>query len=357
MSEATATTGAAPRVPLLDRIIDHLKSGRHRRTAELLQGAGYLRRVLADREQAGLQPHSSILFVFPENTEAVSSTGHSCSLDCAHCRGHYLESMTPMEELPARIKSGVTARSWLISGGCDATGRIPPLPEPLMRALSRIGRLNLHVGSADDVEIEMAARYADCISLDMIGCDETIRRVMGLDRTARDYLSTYQLLRERLHPDVSIIPHVVVGLDGGRLRGEYELIDALAEDQPEAMVLLVLRPTPGTPMAEASPPDLDDVFECMMHARASLVDTQLHLGCMRPSGGYRQALDLLAAACDFDVLVQPTPAVRRIMLRPDSEVQVSWGDECCALYPALKLHRRRGPFSDLTAFRTAVHGG
>lgn len=41
---------------------------------------------------------NEIAFDFPVNTKAVSVTGSRCNLKCAHCNGHYLSSMVPINE-------------------------------------------------------------------------------------------------------------------------------------------------------------------------------------------------------------------------------------------------------------------
>ena len=353
MSEPKGYPGAACNVPLLERILAELSTGGYPGGPEVAGGRRQFVKVLTERRDDGITPYESFLFVFPENTDSVSVTGDVCSLDCAHCDGHYLKKMTTLSELEELLEGDAAGgpRSWLMSGGCNSTGTVPVPPEHVLQKLSEIGRLNFHVGLAGDEQIEAAARYADVVSFDMIGCDETISRVMGLDHGFSDYLRVYRRLRSQLPDNVPVVPHVVVGLDGGRICGEYRLIDALAREEPEALVFLILRPTPGTRFENASPPSLTDVRDVMLHARSVLPRTRLHLGCMRPSGQYRAAVDLLAAACDFDVLVQPTLAARRILLEELGPEHVSWGDECCDLYVGTERLGPVGPYDSLRAFR------
>ena len=35
---------------------------------------------------------------YPVDTASLSVTGTACALDCAHCGGHYLQHMIPVEE-------------------------------------------------------------------------------------------------------------------------------------------------------------------------------------------------------------------------------------------------------------------
>ena len=65
-------------------------------------------------------PH--IGFARPHRTLAVSLTGSECALNCAHCAGHYLRQMVHIQNADA---TGMA--SCLISGGCDARGKVPAI--------------------------------------------------------------------------------------------------------------------------------------------------------------------------------------------------------------------------------------
>jgi|GEM_PF-298563 len=356
MADTATGRGAVPGAPLLDRILSELESGEYPGAAAVAARRDSFCRMLTERDEVGLQPYSSFLFVFPENTESVSATGSECALSCAHCNGHYLGQMTPADQLAGRLEDpeGRIPGSLLISGGCDASGQVPLPPRSLLQQLAERARLNLHVGLAGGEHVEAAARFADAVSFDMVGSDRTIERVMGLGHGFADYLHSFRRLRREVPAHVAVVPHIVVGLDGGEIDGEYGVVDALACDPPEAVVFLVLRPTPGTRFAAVSPPSLAGVAEFMLYARRRLPQAQMHLGCMRPSGIYRCALDLVAAACDFDVLVQPTRRARRLLVDTVGPAAVSWADECCALY-AGGTERPPGSFTSLREFRAAVH--
>lgn len=117
---------------------------------------------------------------------AVSVTGRGCALRCAHCNEHYLAGMRSLDD-PALAR----ARSLLISGGCDLRGRVPILPH--LEAIARAGagkRLNWHVGLIDEETMCAIAPYVDTISYDLVGDDETIREVYGLEKTVADYIAT-----------------------------------------------------------------------------------------------------------------------------------------------------------------------
>ncbi len=341
-------------MPLLERLLHEVSATGLMKDHQLADYRSQLVSML--RERCRSQQHSDreFIFVFPQSTESLSGSGSECSLNCAHCSGYYLEHMTSVGQLKGRLESqkeGKDPKSWLVSGGCDAAGGVTLPSEHLLAQLSERGHLNFHVGLASSSQIAKASRFADSVCVDMIGSDETIREVMGLDRTVDDYLQVLDELIETL--DVPVVPHVVIGLHAGKIVGEFDLLGQLAQREVKAVEFLILRPTPSTPFARLAPPSLNDVLEVFLSARQKLPEAHLGLGCMRPSGRYREAADLLAAACDFDVLVQPTARSRRVLLDESFDVQVYWGDQCCALYMNDSI-AAVGQFDDIHHFRSHI---
>jgi len=262
-----------------------------------------------------------IHFDRPTRTSPVSLTGSSCALQCAHCGGHYLQHMQPIWHVNA---DGAT--SCLISGGCDRAGRVPVTSHMEVVARLRRGRrLNWHVGLIQEEELQAIAPFVDVISFDIVGDAETAREVYGLDLTLDDYLRTFDLLR-RYAP---VVPHLTIGLRGGRLSGERAALGALATRKLEALIFIVLIPTAGTTFAHCAPPALHEVARLLLEARITFPDTRLLLGCMRPHGIYRQMLDELAVRVGLNGVVNPTLNAERAADRLG--LQVTWGEECCAL--------------------------
>lgn len=113
---------------------------------------------------------AEIKFDYPEATEAISLTGKHCALDCAHCGGHYLEGMKTVDEV------GTSAKSCLISGGCDPNGKVPFSSQlPFIQKMKQARRLNFHVGLVNEQEIEILSQLADVVSFDFVADDETIQ--------------------------------------------------------------------------------------------------------------------------------------------------------------------------------------
>jgi uncharacterized radical SAM superfamily protein len=260
-------------------------------------------------------------FDYPLRTLCVSLTGAECELDCAHCGGHYLKHMVPVQQANSE-----GATSCLVSGGCDHRGRIPVTAQ--LDAIQRLrpGRImNWHTGLIARDEAEAIAPYVDVASFDFVGDDDTIREVYGLDATIDEYVSAYELLRNY----ATVVPHITVGLRGGRISGEYRALDILSGVGVDALTFIVLIPTPGTRYARLEPPSPEEVAELLVEARLRFPNVPIQLGCMRPRGEYRERLDPMAVQAGVNVIVSPSRAAVR--LAEELGLEADRGEECCAV--------------------------
>ncbi|MBE0466020.1 MAG: radical SAM protein [Candidatus Desulforudis sp.] len=275
----------------------------------------------------------SVTFHRPVSTWSVSVTGGQCALRCAHCGGRFLKNMLPWASFKRRVSvvdptGRPAATSCLVSGGCDRHGRVPfhAYVEEL-RALKRTRalRFNFHTGLAGEKEALLLQGLADKVSFDFVGDDLTIRNVLRLSKSVADYAAAYQTLRARL----PVVPHICIGLDGGRINGEYRALELLVELGADALVFIVFMPVSGTALADQAPPPLDEVVHLLARARLLFPDIPLHLGCMRPGGRYRRRLDYWALHCGLNHLATPSREAAAEAERLGLEV--NHRKECCVL--------------------------
>jgi uncharacterized radical SAM superfamily protein len=272
-----------------------------------------------------------IRFDYPLKTLTVSLTGTRCELGCAHCGGHYLRHMVPIWEAEAG-----EATSCLISGGCDSQGRVPVASHLNLVRNLRPGRvMNWHLGLVGREEMEAIAPFVDVVSFDFVGDDETIEEVYGLRAGVQDYVQTYQMLCSCS----LVVPHITVGLRGGKLSGEYQALDILDELGVDALTFIVFIPTPGTAYAECQPPSVDEMAELLAHARTRFPTIPIHLGCMRPAGSYRDLLDPLALQAGVNAIVSPSRAGAKMAEQLGLSIERS--DECCAVSFSRKVEDER----------------
>lgn len=261
----------------------------------------------------------------PVATEAISVTGSACALKCAHCGGHYLSAMTPLGSIASA--EDLRGSSCLISGGCDASGKVGVLPHLAhLQAIKGQHKFNFHVGLLSEDEIKAIAPLADTVSFDFVGSNNTIKETLKLDKTVEDYLTCYRHLRRYCH---SVVPHICIGLHGGQLEGEQQALALLAQEGVEKLVFIVLIPTKGTEYAENKPPALPEVVSFLEYARQTLPEATLYLGCMRPGGNYRRQLDRAAVELGLDGIVQPTRAA--VARARELGRNIITSEECCAL--------------------------
>jgi lipoyl synthase len=263
-------------------------------------------------------------FTYPRLTLAVRSTGIECPLNCAHCGGHYLKGMVSLKK--ALLQKENVYQSFLVSGACNLQGRVPHRDRwPDLCALAQQGALNIHSGLVTENEARQLGRKARTISFDFVADTETIQKIYGLHAAPEDYLESYRFLRKYNR----VVPHICIGLLGGRIQGEYKALELLREEGAEAISFIVFRPTRGTALEYCSPPPLEEVARVLATARISFPRTPIYLGCLRPGGSYREKLDCLALQAGVNKIVQPAPAARR--LAEKLGLTVYRGEECCAL--------------------------
>lgn len=265
-----------------------------------------------------------IEFSAPNRTLSISVTGGNCALNCAHCNGAYLQKMATLETALASKRG--REKSYLVSGGSDSRGKVPLLKKwAELKELADRGPLNLHTGLVTDEEARRLAQIATVVSFDFMGDNETINRVYGLSATVEEYLASYRYLQKY----VSVVPHICIGINGGVVRSEYESLKILQQEAVEAISMIIFRPTEGTTFENCEAPPVNEVARFMATARLMFPRTPLYLGCMRPSGRYREAVDTYTIKSGFNKIVLPAPAAR--LKAEELGLEVSISEECCSL--------------------------
>ena len=267
-----------------------------------------------------------IIFSYPNETLAISTTENKCSLKCAHCNGHYLDNMVPIEEYEDKIKSR-NITSFLLSGGCSFEGDVP-INKHLntLKTLKEKGfKLNAHLGLMETNDIESVCKYIDIVSFDLVFDKSTIEEVYKINKSKEDYIKAYETIKN----NTKVAPHICIGLKGGEIKGEYEIIDYLAKDPPKIVTFIVLIPTKNTEYENVEPPNLEKVADLLCEARIKLPKTIINLGCMRPRGNYRQELDQIALNCGVNKIVLPSRSAKNKALEMNLKVKES--KECCVL--------------------------
>jgi len=273
---------------------------------------------------------SSSSVAFP----SISVTGSFCALKCKHCEGKVLRTMysasTPQElyELCVDLKKQ-GALGCLISGGCLPNGSVPI--KKFIDVITRIKRelglfLAVHTGLVDpSLARSLKEAGVDCAMLDVIGSDQTIREIYRLKVSVRDFENSLRNLREA---EVPVVPHVLVGLHYGKLKGELEALKMIAKYSPSALVIIAFTPIKGTAMERVAPPSPGQIARVLAVARLMFPRTPIALGCMRPKGEHRVKTDSLAVKAGVNAIAFPSE--KAVKLAESLGYEVVFSSLCCS---------------------------
>jgi uncharacterized radical SAM superfamily protein len=270
----------------------------------------------------------------PTQFPTVSVTGTACALNCKHCGGRVLETMHPANtpeklfELAVKLKQN-GASGCLVSGGCLPDGSVPlkqfiPAIEKIKRELGLT--VFVHTGIIDAATaVALKTARVDAALIDIIGSDETIRKVCNLNVTVKDYARSLNALQEA---GLNFVPHVIVGLHDGKLKGELDALKMVASVKPSAIVVIAFMPIHGTAMANVKPPQPAEIAKVTATARLMFPETPLVLGCVRPKGKHRTETDVLSLKAGVDAIAFPDEEA--IKYAEAQGYAFSFSSYCCA---------------------------
>lgn len=273
--------------------------------------------------------------VNPYRFPALSVTGRTCYLNCEHCKGKLLENMISIKnpddlfKMCLKIK-GHGGRGCLISGGSLRNGSVPLMEfiPVIKRVKEELGlEVVIHTGLiSPEVAEALATVNVDGVMLDIIGSNETIRKVYHLDRSVEDFEHSLILLEKN---GIPIIPHVVVGLHFGKLKGEKEALKIVSRHRIAALVIVVFMPLKGTPMEYVEPPPPIVVAKVMLAARFLMPDMPLLLGCASPRGPYKASVDVFGIKAGVNGIAYPSEEAYNLATKLGLKVEIY--DKCCSL--------------------------
>jgi hypothetical protein len=264
---------------------------------------------------------------------AISITGSRCDLMCDHCQGKLLESMIPAADPAALFETCLALAQKgdcgvLISGGCNRDGCLPW--EPFLPAISAVKEktrlfISVHAGfirEKDAAGLKQAG--VDQALVDVVGDDETLQRIYHVPFGVERIVAGLDALQKAGLP---VVPHIVCGLDYGRMRGEQQALDIVARFAIEQVVILSLMGIPGTPVQRVSPPRAEEVAGLIAMARLRMPRTPISLGCARPRGNDR--LDVLAIDAGVSRMALPSDAA--IERAQAYGLDIRYQKSCCSV--------------------------
>jgi uncharacterized radical SAM superfamily protein len=221
-------------------------------------------------------------------------------------------------------------QGFLLSGGSNRRNEIKyerfyPVVEKLKRDFPHL-KIAIHSALIDEPRAKaMESAGVDTAMMDVIGDDDTNSQVYHLDRPVEDFEASLAALTATR---MEVVPHIVIGLHYGRIRGEARALDIIARRNVHSLVLVVVMPiycAPGT----FRTPETADVGRIFLTARARLADKPVLLGCARPAGMHKRVVDAYAVMAGLDGIAFPaegTVALAEAIGRPYEQQHA-----CCSI--------------------------
>jgi uncharacterized radical SAM superfamily protein len=128
---------------------------------------------------------------------------------------------------------------------------------------------------------------------------------------------------------IPTVPHVLVGLNYGKLGGEIEALQMIAEGSPSAVVIIALSPVRKTPMENVTPPSPETIGRIMTIARLGFPDIPLLLGCARPMGQHKIDTDMYAIRSGVNGIALISQD--GVDFARERGLEPSFEDVCCSL--------------------------
>ncbi len=270
----------------------------------------------------------------PTAFPSISITGSACALKCKHCNAKVLNTMfpapTPKElfDLCAKIKKR-GAIGCLISGGCLPDGSVPleKFIDSIAKIKNDLGlKIVVHTGVIDQSTAKkLKEAGVDAALIDVIGSNETIKEIYQLNVEAEDYDRSLKALHES---EIAFVPHVLVGLHYGKLKGELQALKTISKYSPSAVIIIAFMPIYGTPMENVNPPSPEDIARVLAAVRLMMPHVPLVLGCMRPKGKHRIRTDKLALEAGVNAIAFPTKEA--VHLAESMELEIVFSSKCCS---------------------------
>lgn len=220
----------------------------------------------------------------------ISITGRHCSLSCDHCGGVILNTMISAEKPDELVRKCIRLDrkghlGVLLSGGCTEKGELPW--KRFVPAIAQIKQetnlfISIHSGLIDHESAQALKRAGvDQALIDVIGDDETYKEVYHVPFGVNEIERSMAALDNAKLPTV---PHVVCGLNYGRITGEEQALEMISGFPVSQLVIVSLMNLAGTKMEKTTPPAAHHVARIIEKARTLMPEIPISLGCARERG-------------------------------------------------------------------------
>lgn len=264
----------------------------------------------------------------------ISLTGKKCELNCEHCKRKLLSKMVPAED-PEKLKivgdvlleKGCTGV--LISGGASASGMVPleGFFDSILYLKEKGLQVIVHTGLVDKATaIKLKESKVDQVLLDVMGDEEAISNVYHMEKTPEDFEKSLKYIKEA---GLEMAPHIVIGINFGKITGEYNALRMISEANPEVIVLVALSALYETPMYGIDPLSSEEILRISTITRIVNPTTKITFGCARPPGPDKINLEKMLIKSGINSIAYPSDEA--IDYAESLGLSPEFKEECCSL--------------------------
>jgi len=271
-----------------------------------------------------------------ESFAAISVTGKHCDLQCGHCRGILLESMILAEDPETFFQVAEQLRSRgalgiLVSGGANQNGEVPLKKFiPSIRIIKEKDpqfKVIVHTGLIrKEVAEDLKRVQVDQILIDVIGDDETIRKVYHLNKRVEDYEDTLRMLKEMGH---HLAPHIIIGHHFGEIRGEWRALEMITQIGAETIILVIIKPLLPNGMIQMRIPEPEETSRIAAIARILNPTIPIRMGCIRPAHPWKRKMERGFILSGVNTIAYPLQGT--IDYAKEIGLETKFIEMCCSL--------------------------
>jgi uncharacterized radical SAM superfamily protein len=217
----------------------------------------------------------------------------------------------------------------LLSGGAERSGGVQFSGfYNAIKYLKQKGlKVIVHTGLIDEeTAVKLKESAVDQVLIDVIGDEDTINQVYHLDKSPEDFEKSLEYMK---NTGLNIAPHIVIGLNYGKISGEYKAIEMISKVEPDVIVLVILSPMRQTPMFGVLLPSPEDIAKIAAVARIYNPNTPITLGCVRPSGSEKVRTERLLIRAGVNGITYPMD--QTIEFSESLGLKSEFKQTCCSL--------------------------
>ena len=290
----------------------------------------------------------------PNSFLNISLTGHKCDLLCKHCKGILLKDMLDLNDHGAsfnydkfnynknsdnrilNILDGFSegkVGGVLLSGGFTKNGNLPldgQIYKEIKEVKSKFGsgmKIFIHLGFVDgDTAASLKDSNIDGVLVNIIPDKNAIENVYNLKGFNKDdYYTTIEILK---NAGLKVSPHIIIGISGGRIMGEFEAIDEISRIGVDSIVFVLLKKISNQVNLNSSEVKTTEILDLFNYAEKLMPATPKVLGCARPVSLESSNLEVTLLKNGLSTIAFPSEEAIEFVI--NNNLKYKFIEQCCA---------------------------